>query len=87
MYGLSVTHKTINWISFALIMISLLPIFMMGRERGQKYGHLYKTALCSGLLLIIILNEILIYRFSQRLEDIQRNALISLTNIQAIIPD
>jgi hypothetical protein len=77
MYGLSMTHDAVIWLSIGLVALSLLPTIMILREHEQEYSRIYKFGIYFGLIAVFVLNGVLINQFSGCLKNIHENALAS----------
>ena len=72
-YGLKPAYDLLILVDVVLVILSLLPIIMLFREKQQKYSWIYYCLIYGGLLSILILNIILVNKFNYRIEMIQYN--------------
>ena len=75
MYGLEAVYRSVIGLSFALIVLSLLPSVMIIREKEEKYSWMYKAGIYAGIFAVLLLVASLAYRFDQRLGTIKQETL------------
>ncbi len=75
MYGLGKVYSTVITMGVSLIILSLLPSFMLIREKEQKYNRMYYFLIYGGIITLFLLLSSLVIKFDQRLGNIQESSL------------
>jgi hypothetical protein len=78
MYGLRETHDLILGYCFVLVILSLLPLVILYRERHERHGWIYRPLTYTGLLLAVLWGVLLVIHFGVRLEAINMGAIKQL---------
>ncbi len=76
MYGFKTINTSIVVMGTILVLISFLPLLMLGREKNEAYSKEYKLLTYTLLFIVLPVFSLLIILFNYRLSNIREQALI-----------